>query len=362
MNLRDALFFVKRPLEGAAKRRVPAIDTDTTPRQTDAVRKLWLIFLLVAAPLAPAQVTPPPAGDGPVEVLTGVYLLNLNSVNEKDETFEADLYLQFIWRDPRLAHGGTEPLTYAEEAVEEKLKEIWWPQIEFVNTAEPTITNQILAIYPDGQVGLVLGLTATFRSDFDLRRFPFDRQNLAIKIQSFVSDAEKLRFAVNKDYLGAKKSNTYEGLRVKGIDASVGTVNLDGLHADFSEFRATIDVERNPSFFFWTVFGPVILIFLLSCTVYLVVSDQLADRVGICLTSLLACIATQFALSFSLPQISYLTLIDRLFVATYGFIALNVLIASIEALRGEPSRRLKMLFAVIVPLAYLAMITALMLF
>lgn len=338
------------------------IDTDTTPRQTDAVRKLWLIFLLVAAPLAPAQVTPPPAGDGPVEVLTGVYLLNLNSVNEKDETFEADLYLQFIWRDPRLAHGGAEPLTYAEEAVEEKLKEIWWPQIEFVNTAEPTITNQILAIYPDGQVGLVLGLTATFRADFDLRRFPFDRQNLAIKIQSFISDADKLRFAVNKDYLGAKKSNTYEGLRVKGIDASVGTVNLDGIHADFSEFRATLDVERNPTFFFWTVFGPVILIFLLSCTVYLVASDQLADRVGICLTSLLACIATQFALSFSLPQISYLTLIDRLFVATYGFIALNVLIASIEALRGEPSRRLKMLFAVGVPAGYLAVIAALMLF
>ncbi|MFM8656684.1 MAG: hypothetical protein ACKOD5_06085, partial [Chthoniobacterales bacterium] len=173
---------------------------------------------------------------------------------------------------------------------------------------------------------------------------------------------EKLRFEVNKDYLGAKKSNTYEGLRVKGLDASVGTVNLDGIHADFSEFRATIDVERNPSFFFWTVFGPVILIFLLSCTVYLVASDQLADRVGICLTSLLACIATQFALSFSLPQISYLTLIDRLFVATYGFIALNVLIASIEAMRGEPSRRLKALLAVGVPLAYMATIAALMLF
>ncbi|MFM7376240.1 MAG: hypothetical protein ACKO39_13975 [Chthoniobacterales bacterium] len=354
--------FAVLPVATAGTASLAAIDTGASPRQTDAVRKLWLIFLLATAPMAPAQVTPPPAGDGPVEVLTGVYLLNLNSVNEKDEAFEADLYIQFIWRDPRLAHGGAEPLTYAEEAVEEKLKEIWWPQIEFVNTAEPIITNQILAIYPDGQVGLVLGLTATFRTDFDLRRFPFDRQKLAIKVQSFISDADKLRFVVNKDYLGAKKSNTYEGLRVKGLDASVGTVNLDGIHADFSEFRATIDVERNPSFFFWTVFGPVILIFLISCTVYLLASDQLADRVGICLTALLACIATQFALSFSLPQISYLTLIDRLFVATYGFIALNVLIASIEAMRGEPSRRLKALLAVGVPLAYMATIAALMLF
>jgi len=261
-----------------------------------------------------------------------------------------------------LAHGGSEALIYAEEAVEEKLKEIWWPQIEFVNTAEPTITNQVLAIYPDGQVGLVFGLTASFRTDFDLRRFPFDRQDLAIRIQSFGHDAEKLRFVVNRGYLGAKKSNTYEGLRVTGIEANVDSVNLDGLQADFSEFRATIRVERNPSFFFWTVFGPVILIFLISCTVYLVASDQLADRVGICLTALLACIATQFALSFSLPQISYLTLIDRLFVATYGFIALNVLIASVEATRGEPSRRVKTLLAVGVPLAYVVSIAALMVF
>ncbi|MFM8887274.1 MAG: hypothetical protein ACKOKC_12800 [Chthoniobacterales bacterium] len=54
--------------------------------------------------------------------------------------------------------------------------------------------------------------------------------------------------------------------------------------------------------------------------------------------------------------------LDRLFVATYCFIALNVLIASLEALRGEPTPRLKMLFAIGVPLAYLAVIAALMLF
>lgn len=339
-----------------------AVDTVTPPRQTGAVRKLSLSFLLLSALTVFAQVTPPPSENGPVEVLTGVYLLNLNAVNEKDETFEADLYLQFVWRDPRLAHGGSEALLYAEDAVEEKLKEMWWPQIEFVNTAEPTITNQVLAIYPDGQVGLVLGLTATFRTDFDLRRFPFDRQRLAIRIQSFVSDAEKLRFIVNQEYLGAKKSNTYEGLRVKGIEADVGLVNLDGMQADFSEFRATISVERNPSFFFWTVFGPVILIFLISCTVYLIPAGELADRVGICLTALLACIATQFALSFSLPQISYLTVIDWLFVLTYAFIALNVLFAALEMIlsgRGrEWRKRGKVLFGVAVTAAYLALVGA----
>jgi len=37
-------------------------------------------------------------------------------------------------------------------------------------------------------------------------------------------------------------------------------------------------------------------------------------------------------LSFSLPQISYLTLIDQLFITTYAFIAINGLSASVESL------------------------------
>lgn len=322
------------------------------------IRPVFVFLLLTIG--AFAQVTPPPSGDQPTEVMAGIYLLNLNAVNEKDETFDADVYLRFIWKDPRLAHAGPEALVYAEEAASEKLDEIWWPQIEFINTAKPEVTNQTLAISPEGDVALAMGLTSTFRADFDLRRFPFDRQSLGIQIQSFVSDAKQLRFVVDRTYLGAKKSNTFEGLRVRGVDASVGLVNLDGIHTDFSEFRAEIKVERNPSFYFWTVFGPVVLIFLISCTVFLVPSEELADRVGICLTALLACIATQFALSFSLPQISYLTLIDRLFIATYAFIALNVLIASVEAVRGAPSPRVKALLALGIPAAYVAAVVILM--
>ena len=49
------------------------------------------------------------------------------------------------------------------------------------------------------------------------------------------------------------------------------------------------------------------------------------------MTALLACIATQFAISFHLPQISYLTVIDRVFLVTYCCIALGVLISTLQA-------------------------------
>jgi len=45
-------------------------------------------------------------------------------------------------------------------------------------------------------------------------------------------------------------------------------------------------------------------------------------------------------MSFNLPQISYLTIIDRAFLVTYGCIALGVLISTLQAalLRDHPRR------------------------
>jgi hypothetical protein len=103
-----------------------------------------------------------------------------------------------------------------------------------------------------------------------------------------------------------------------------------------------------------------VLIFLIACAVFLVPLEAFADRVSICLTALLACIATHFAISFNLPHVGYLTVIDRLFVVTYGFVALLVLASAAELLvRGTPAvrRRVNLAAAVLLPLAYVAVVS-----
>ncbi|MFM8982619.1 MAG: hypothetical protein ACKOLA_06870, partial [Spartobacteria bacterium] len=297
------------------------------------MRAIVLVIFILLGPLVRAQVAPPPH-DGPVVVETSFYLVNLTSVDEKAETFDADIYLEFSWRDDRLAHTSGERLIYAEDAVTDKLKEIWWPQLEFVNASKPEITNQTLEIKKDGEVVLNYGLSSTFRASLDLHRFPFDRQTLSVRVESFLSDSTELVFRVNKTKTGFEESNNFEGLRVTGVDADVGSVTVHGWEQEFSEYRANIHVQRSSAFYIWTVFGPVVLIFMICSTVHVVPAEQLADRVQICLTALLACVATQFTLSFSLPRISYLTLIDRLFIATYALIALNVLVSAVEAVTG----------------------------
>jgi hypothetical protein len=296
-----------------------------------------LLFLLPAA--AASAETPPPA-ERPVQVEVGFFLVNLSSVAERSETFDADIYLSFRWRDARLAFAGTEPRRFLEEAAVAQLEDTWWPQIELVNTAEPDITNRALTISPDGTVLYTLGLTSEFRTNLDLRRFPFDRQTLDIRVQSFLWTVDEMVFVPDGKRVGFTPESTFEGLVPTRVTAEIRQSELAAWGDVFSEFVALVDVERRANFYLWTVFAPVSLIFLISCTVFAVDFENIHDRVGISLAALLACIATQFAISFNLPQISYLTIIDRIFLVTYGCIALGVFVSTVQAtlLRDDRER------------------------
>src|SRR5215472_9662286 len=132
---------------------------------------LILAALLLLFPAAVSAEEPSlPPGDRPVVVQAGFFLVNLSGVTERSETFNADLYLNFRWRDPRLAFAGSDRRRFLEEAAVAK--------VAFVNTAEPQITNRSLQISPDGAVEYELGVTSDFRTALDLRHFPFDRQTL----------------------------------------------------------------------------------------------------------------------------------------------------------------------------------------
>jgi hypothetical protein len=287
-----------------------------------------------------AQEVSLPPGERPIQVASGFFLTNLSGLAERSKTFDADLYLTFRWHDPRLAFVGNEPQRFLESAVVKRLKSMWWPELELVNTAEPHITNRTLQISPDGSVRYEIGVTSNFHVDLDLRRFPFDRQRLEVRVQSFLWRADDMVFVADPEHIGFNPSSTFEGLAVTGVATDVRRREVAGWGEAYSEFAALIDVRRQVAFYIWTVFVPVILIFLIWCTVFAVHYHSFANRVAISLTALLACTATQFAMSFTLPQIPYLTLIQRLFLVAYFCIATGVLVSMVQAvvLRAKPEQ------------------------
>ena len=192
---------------------------------------------------------------------------------------------------------------------------MWWPQLESINTGTPDVANGTLDIAPDGSVTYKLSVTATFRSDLDLRRFPFDRETLEVRIQSCSWTRDQMIFVPDRERIGFNPRSTYEELVVSQMSSEVRQRELAGWTPaeSYSEFVAMIELERWPIFYLWTVFAPVMLIYLISCAIFAVDIENLQDRIGIGLTALLACIAMQFTVSFNLPQVSYLTVVAGCF-------------------------------------------------
>ncbi len=311
-----------------------------------------------------AESVSPPPGPRPIRVEIGFYLLNLISVDERSESFDADIYLNLRWKDPRLALTGAVPghavRTYQDDAAAARLTEIWWPNLEFVNTAIPSITNRTLAIGADGTVDYRMGLSSTFRTNFDLRRFPFDRQSLDLKFQSFEGDHRELVLVPDPAHLGFDAGDDFAGLAIEGIEAETRTSAITGWNEDFSELVIHISVARSPRFYVFTVFVPVSLVLLLSCAIFFVDIHSFHDRVAIALACFLACIATQFAMSFNLPKISYLTPIDRLFLVAYACMTIGVGVSVLETarMRSDPERvrRTDRLASWAIPLLYAVLV------
>jgi len=293
----------------------------------------------------------------PVVVRTGFYLVDLTGIQESSQTFDANFYFSFQWMDPRLKFEGTASKIFLEGRASAKLGEIWWPQIEFVNTSDSKVINQKLEIWPDGKVDYSIGVSAKFRGIFRLQRFPFDRQMLDVRIQSFAFTKEQVVFEPNPALTGTAEHMAFEGVTLESAKTHVTTVELKGWNESYSEFRVSLEVVRKSQFYLWTIFVPVGLVFFISCAVFLIPVDQLHDRVGITLTAILACIATQFAMSFNLPQISYLTRIDLFFAIAYVMMGLQVVMSAIERriVRTRPhlAANLNMAVLILFPVVFL---------
>lgn len=307
---------------------------------------------------------PGPPGTPPVVVKTGFYLLNLASVNERTESFEADLYIHFAWKDPRLAFTprrvDEKRRVLGEEGAREFLKGIWWPQVEFVNAVNPQVRNCSLAVDPDGGVVYQLGLASHFRSRYDFRRFPFDRQILEVRLQSFLYDDSRVRFAADPALRGYSGGDTCDDLRVEGVRTVCRPAKIPGIAGTYSEFAALISVSRNSAFYIWRVFFPTILIMAMSFTIYFIKVQELKDRASITLSCMLACIATQFAISFNMPKISCLTLVDKVYLVTYACLAAGAGVSVVEHYmhhRNHPRlNRCNRLARWLIPLLYAALI------
>jgi hypothetical protein len=267
-----------------------------------------------------ADATP---GPGPRPVTVGFKLESITQIEDAAQTFTAVCYMQHRWHDPTVATGKRQ--IFLEDAAMDHANAIWRPYINFVNeTTATTRKHAMLVISGDGDVEFDREFEVTLRCDFDLRSFPFDRQVLQFKIQSFAYSAKEARFDLDPTRL--KSDEIKLALWQAGNLRWQTSVVRDEMERDeYDRLTISLDVARKPGFYVWQVFVPLFILFLIASTVFFLPAQDLSDRITVITTSLLTAVALSYAVRLDLPKVPYLTTIDRLFVVTYAFLGAKIL-------------------------------------
>ncbi|RIL08873.1 MAG: hypothetical protein DCC75_07845 [Proteobacteria bacterium] len=289
---------------------------------------LWLVCVVQAQPTA----LNPPRDTLPLLVRAAFHLHDINAVDEQEETFEFSGVLTLIWQDKRQAfdpvQAGVNEKVYSGSFQFNEISPAWYPQVVLVNESE-LLDKQgtLLRVLPDGTNILTETIDASAKTDFNMRKHPFDSQRLKGVFELFGFDKD----VVKLEPLGAESVTHAPGLGISqwhfnGISAEFGSKVAPYLGSEkaASTFTVNIDISRESLFMLRLVLFPLAIMVALSWSVFWMERSSLGDRINVSFIGILTAVAYQMVISELLPHMSYIT-----FMNAYLNISMLVMCAAV---------------------------------
>ncbi len=281
---------------------------------------LHALSLLLCAAASPAATITTAATIAPHHVYVGMYLTDVSDFDLKAGRFKADLHVWMKWL------GDAVP-----------------PNVTFENGEIDS--KEVLSTEHEAEwYSLHWRVQGTFRGEFPVHAFPFDRQTLpvifglskadGVLVPDLGASGMSPSFSVSgwsyePQFAARSEERTY------GSD--LGSIGREGKNA--RQGLATFSVEmRRPFGPYLIKFAlPLALILLVALLALLLPPERLDVRSAMGITALLSCIAFHYTQADTLPNVTYLVAADKLFLGAYVFVAATLLL-SIIAFRLTEAR------------------------
>lgn len=246
------------------------------------------------------------------DVMVGAFINDIHEIDARTHTYSIDVYIWFRWRDPSLNPVKT---------------------MEFMNRY-PSSEHQFESLLdepkqmPDGTFYGIVRQQGMFSSKFTLSKYPFDQQRLLILIEDNASSVASQRYVADVNPITMNPAILLPGYTIGSPRITISDNTYPTNFGDFSSAnnetysRATIEVPVSRPLMTVSIktFLPVLLI-VLSCTLVLFVRPSLVEgRIGLAITALLTLVALQLTATANMPEVDYLMLIDKAYLASYAFI------------------------------------------
>lgn len=281
----------------------------------------------VSAQLAADFVTPPTEANEPVVVHASFHLRDINEIDQQAETFQFAGVLRLRWHDARLAFDpeveGAHAKLYLGSYQFTEVFPGWFPQVTLVNeSGKYDKPSTELRIEPDGTVTLTEAIDAVGEADLDLRRYPFDEQHLDAVFDVLGATTREVRFEIDPQTGGVSREGvgvpewSLERVVAFTRDHAAPHIAADAVA---STFVVSLDVRRQSFYMIRLVVLPLMLIVILSWSVFWMDKSSVADRINVSFIGILTVVAYHIVISEIWPDISYFTLM-------HGFLNLSFLL------------------------------------
>ena len=260
----------------------------------------------------------------PIECKSGIYIKSIK-LNEAEEKFDALFYWWFRVDSIDLSKD------YSTIGA-----------IEYIN-AEVSQNDTVQVVFnKEERYYYITGICkASFPYKTNYINFPFENHKLTIIIENKFNNIENLKYIhdIGNQYIN------------KVTDTSINILNgdqfmIDSLNTDnsiftyksnfgdpsiskfdsYSRLNFNVYLSRNPLGILQKAALPLAVVLILSYLVFFIPAHELSTAASLTVTALLAAIAFQWTLKDSLPRVSYLTLIDKLFYLVYIYIFYSMVV------------------------------------
>jgi len=285
------------------------------------VRFSWFVLFAMSVQIGggaevPASIERPAVEAGPTQVSVGIWMVDITNIDSAQQNFTADIAVVLRWKDARLAHTGTGVAHYA-------LDQIWTPRVSIANETSSVVRklSEFAEVEPDGTVLYRQRYVGSFTQPLRLQSFPFDRQAFRIQFVAVRYQPNEVTFVPDQNWIrdglregaGMSPSITLPDWTVEKWDAKAEVYALTpGLQ--YSGYAFEFTASRNVQHYILKVILPLILIVMMSWSVFWTDPTNSNTQFSIAVTSMLTLIAYRFAVDSQLPRLPYMTRLDVFFL------------------------------------------------
>lgn len=304
---------------------------------------LYLLLLSVAwaQPAKEALDTLPTGAGLPLTVRVAVFFIDVHAIDDVAGRFDATVDIRLVWRDSRLRYpAGSEPNGFREArgaAAVAWIAQIWVPELVLDNLdGDAAEDTQGIREFSDGRVEWMRRIRGKFSADFDVHRFPFDRQQLYVGLVSRRDPLTRVVFDFRQsdlDYSRLARGTGVEGWAMGGV--TLRREPLVGWYGNqHARVFATLAVTRDPA----STIGPIFIPLLASLLIPMLALWLNAPAPGgefrieafeltnVLIGGLFALIALNFTVNAAFPMLARDNPVARLFGLNYLLLGLSLAI------------------------------------